>query len=145
MTPEEITEMVDCCLEIAAGTDTTTNPKFVLKQAARMLRAQEAEITRLNDILNGIRKAMQRIDTELGIPEHLRRRIESKTATKPANPHGCGSLVYLVEDTGYAPGRVLAVIAEHGEACEFAAQLDHAKVEPRKLWRGQPTNRGYNE
>jgi hypothetical protein len=128
---EHITEMLTVCAEIAAGTDTTTPPTFVLTQAARMIRGLATELDAANATLEAVRAAC----TE-----------PTKKVRKPANPLGCGLKVYLVEDTENAPGRVMAVMADEDEANWFADQLPgSAKVRPRKLWYGQPTNRGYNE
>ncbi len=52
--------------------------------------------------------------------------------------------VYLVEDCGNAPGRILAVFAHLEDAEAFCNMLDHAAIVERTLHYGQPSNRGFN-
>lgn len=137
MTPEEL---ADRCDSTARKQPLPNDTDLVLQEAARMIRTQAKELARMTEALADIvGHARYAID-----PAGRIESLPKKRKPKGSQP-GCGPLVYLVEDTGYAPGRILAVLADNGDAYTFAGQLENAEVRPRKLWYGQPTNMGYNE
>lgn len=114
-----------------AAKTVTGEIRLILKEAARMLRDQADELEKANTIIANVAAAISK---------------QPAPPKKKGNPLGCGLKVYLVEDTQNAPGRVLAVMADEGEANWFADQLpENAEVRPRKLWYGQPSNCGYND